>query len=89
MSPSVRKTLPVGALLLTLIASGCSYYKVTDPTSGRSYYTRRVERNTTTLMVNIKDARTGQAKTLATTQIEKISKEEFDAAVNEKETGWR
>jgi len=61
--------------------AGCaSYYKVTDPSSGRTFYTEKVDRpgNHTTIM--FKDAKTGAEVTLPSSEVLEISSDEFKKA---------
>jgi hypothetical protein len=57
---------------------GCttSYYKVTDPTSAKTYYTKDIYQDRGTL--HLRDGTTGNAVTLQNSEIQKISKEEFE-----------
>ncbi|HEU5283491.1 MAG TPA: hypothetical protein VFU53_06745 [Burkholderiales bacterium] len=59
--------------------SACgTYYRVTDPASGREYYTSDVDRDDTT--VTFEDARTGRDVTLQSSEVSKISKDDYRAA---------
>jgi hypothetical protein len=66
-------------VVLSLSLMGCtSYYRVTDPSSGKIYYTHDVN-NRDTGAVSFKDAGTGDQVTLQNSQVTKVSKEEFDS----------
>ena len=66
------------AVLLGL--AGCtSYYRITDPTTGKVYYSTELKQDGST---SFKDARTGDLLTLQNVAVRKISKEEFDAEKN-------
>ena len=66
-----------GAVALTL--SGCaSYYKVTDPGSGRTYYTDDIH-NKGNGVIRFKDENTKQEVTLAGSEVMKITKDQFKA----------
>ena len=69
----------LGVLLLPLVLSaGCSsYYRVTDPASGNTYYTKDVNKKGGGA-VTLKDAATGDKVTLQNSQISKVSKEEYE-----------
>ena len=57
---------------------GCaSYYRVTAPGSAHAYYTDKVERKDSGVVV-FKDAATETEVTLPASQIENITKEQFD-----------
>ena len=63
MKNSLRVTLVSAALLL---ASDCTaYYKVTDPTTGRVYYTTEMKKKSSGA-TTFKDARTGNEVTTPT-----------------------
>lgn len=65
-------------LFACALAGGCaSYYKVTDPVSGRTYYTQEMKKMKDGA-VQLKDARTGSEVTIQNSEVNKISKEEFD-----------
>ena len=66
------------ALLLVLSACGGGYYKVTDPTSGKTYYTNDLSEEKSGA-VKLKDANTGGTVTLQNSEVIKINKEEFKA----------
>jgi hypothetical protein len=58
--------------------SGCaSYYRVTEPGATHTYYTDKVDRKDSGVVV-FKDAATQMEVTLPASQIEKITKEQFD-----------
>lgn len=70
------------AVLLTVWLTACAhdYYKVTDPASGKVFYTEEVKRNGSA--VEFKDAQTGGVTTLQNSQVEEIKKDQYEAAVN-------
>jgi hypothetical protein len=58
--------------------AGCTqYYRVTDPSTGKVYYTTNVDRNHGS--ATLKDARTGNKVTVQNSEVETIRKEEFEA----------
>ena len=75
------KTTPKTILIacsFALILAGCAtYYKVTDPTSGRVYYTQKVKKHEGTGGVTFKDAGTGGEITLQSSEILTINRDEF------------
>ena len=76
-----RRILAVAGLAL-LCAGGCtSYYKVTDPTTGRAYYTTELQHKGSGA-ATLKDARTGNKVNLQNSEVETISKEEFESGKN-------
>ena len=67
---------------LTTIAAGCtSYYRVTDPASGKSYFTTEVNEAGRGGAVKIKDEKTGSTVTLQSSEIKEISEDEFRAGL--------
>jgi hypothetical protein len=76
------KRFAILVLLASLGLSGCaSYYKVTDPSTNKVYYTTDLKRNdggSTTL----KDERTGDMVTVQNSDVQKVNKEEFEAGKN-------
>jgi uncharacterized protein YceK len=66
------------------VLSGCSsYYRVTDPGSGRTYYTKKVDHDLGSA-VKFKDAKTESQVTLQSSEVKEISGSEFDAGVKGK-----
>ena len=64
---------------IALIAGGCTtYYKVTDPTTGRTYYTTELKQKGNG-SATLKDSRTGNTVNLQNTEIAKVKKAEYDA----------
>jgi hypothetical protein len=69
-----RTVFAVGILLF---GAGCTtYYRVTDPTTGKVYYTTELKQNGST---TLKDARTGDSITVQNVEVRKVSKEDFEA----------
>jgi len=78
------KFLLTGVILggLTVMIAGCTnYYRVTDPSSGKSYYTTKVGEAGRAGAVKIKDAKTGSTVTLQSSEVKEISSEEYEAAM--------
>jgi len=74
------KLLRMSVALLFLVAlSACgSYYKVTDPTTGTTYYSTDVE-NQKGGAIKLKDSNTGNTVTLQNSEVSEINKEEYKA----------
>ena len=67
---------------LMLLAGGCaSYYKVTEPGSGKEFYTQDVSRRVTNGSVEFKDAKTGATTTLQNSQVLEIDKKTYEAGL--------
>jgi hypothetical protein len=81
MKRSMRYGWLVVGLCVSLLVVGCaSYYKVTDPQSGKEYYTEKID----TLSggaVKVMDARTGSIVTLQNSQVKEISEKEYKAGI--------
>ena len=61
-----------------LSACGGGYYKVVDPATDKTYYTKEI-REEKGGAVKIKDANTGSSVTLQNSEVTQINKEEFKA----------
>ena len=62
-----------------MLAGGCTtYYKVTDPTTGRAYYTTELQHRESGA-ATLKDGRTGNKVSVQNSEVEKISKEEYES----------
>src|SRR5688572_11838892 len=70
------------ALAVMICAAGCtSYYKVHDPTTGKDYYTTKVDEKKGGAST-LTDARTGSRVTVQNSEVTKIKKEEFETGKN-------
>jgi hypothetical protein len=69
------------AVCVGLLVTGCAtYYKVTDPQSGRNYYTQEVNRERGGA-ASFTDAGSGSTVTIQNSEVKEISGDEFDAGV--------
>ena len=67
---------------LTIVIAGCSsYYRVTDPASGKTYYTTKIDNAGRAGAVKIKDEKTGSTVTLQSSEVKEISEEEYEAGL--------
>ena len=74
----ISAALLAGAVAV-VAAGGCtSYYRVTDPSTDKVYYTTELKKRGSGT-VTLRDGRTGSDVTLQNSQVEKISKEQFDS----------
>jgi hypothetical protein len=75
------RTIVLAAFALVMGLGGCapSYYKVTDPTTGKVYYTSSLEHKSSGAATLV-DAKTGNKVSLQSSEIAKVSKSEFDVA---------
>ena len=68
-------------LVICLFAIGCAkYYMVTDPATEKDYYTKKIKRKKSGA-IKVKDQRTGKIVTLQSSEIEKITKDQFNLGV--------
>ena len=75
---SMLKTLV--AVLLTYSLAACAhYYKVTDPATGKVFYTEDVKRKGSA--VEFKDGQSGGETTLQNSQIVEIKKDAYESGV--------
>lgn len=65
---------------LAFVAGCASYYKVTDPSSGRTFYTEKVDRPKDQTTIMFKDAKTGAEVTLPSSEVLEISSDEYKKA---------
>jgi len=78
---SIRRAFAVVAF--TVLLAGCAhYYKVTDASNGKVYYTEDVKRNGSA--VEFKDAQSGGVMTLQNSNVQDIDKQEYEQGVAKK-----
>lgn len=68
---------------MSLIAGCASYYKVTDPGSGRVFYTEKIDRPKDQTTIMFKDAKSGAEITLPSSEVLEISSDEFKKATGQ------
>jgi hypothetical protein len=74
---------PCAGLLMLLFAAGCTtYYRVTDQSTRRSYYTTDIDR-TESGAVRFYDEKSRASVTLQSSEIVEISKETFNSGIRE------
>jgi hypothetical protein len=67
--------------LMVLVAGCAGYYKVTEPGSGKEFYTQDVSRRGMGGSVEFKDAKTGATTTLQNSQVLEIDKKTYEAGL--------
>jgi len=72
----------VVALLAVSLTACAHYYKVTDPASGKVFYTEDVKRNGSA--VEFKDAQNDSVVTLQNSSVQEIDKQAYETAVPKK-----
>ena len=75
----IRKIVAAAACAALMSAGGCgpTYYKVTDPTTGKDYYTTELKKHQHG-SATLKDAKSGAEVSLQNVEVRKIKKEEYD-----------
>jgi uncharacterized protein YceK len=68
---------------LAFVAGCASYYKVTDPSSGQTFYTEKVERQKGGTTIMFKDAKTGAEVTLPSSEVLEIPADQYKAATGQ------
>ena len=64
-------------LAIVLVTAGCTtYYRVTDPSSGKIFYTTEVKRSGSAVM--FKDAKSGSDVTLQASEVREITSDDFN-----------
>ena len=82
MNQFIRNGLLVVILCVCFVVVGCaSYYKVTDPTSGKIYYTKYIAYARSGAL-KLKDARTESLVIIQNSEVKKISKEDYKAGLS-------
>jgi hypothetical protein len=78
-----RRSKTLALVLLGIAIGGCeSYYKVTEPASGKDFYTQDVSRTLGGGAVEFKDAKTGAMTTLQNSQVLEIDKKAYEAGLS-------
>jgi hypothetical protein len=80
----MRTYIMTGVIIcgLTVAVAGCtSHYRVTDPASGKTYYTTKINEAGRAGAVKIKDEKTGSTVTLQSSEVKEISAEEYEAGL--------
>jgi len=67
-----------------LVGCGGNYYRVNDPAGDRQYYTLDIKQ-TRTGAITFKDEKSGSVVTLQSSEVKKISGDEFKAAMKPEE----
>ena len=69
------------AMVCLTVGCASSYYRVTDPASGKSYFTKKVDATGRGGAVKFKDERTGGHVTLQSSEVKEISAGEYEAGL--------
>jgi hypothetical protein len=77
---------------LIVMSAGCSdshHYRVTDPASGKAYYTTKIDDAGRAGAVKIKDDKTGSTVTLQSSEVKEISADEYEAGLKAEQSAHR
>jgi hypothetical protein len=82
------KLLLAVCILSGLMTAGCStsYYRVTDPGSGKTYYTSNLEKAVQGGAVKFEDTQSGSYVTLQSSEVKELSEGEFIAVLAANQT---
>ena len=75
------KRTMVAAVGLALLTGCTTYYKVHDPTTGKDYYTTKLDQKKSG-STELTDDRTKKTVTIQNSEIQKVKKEEYQAGIN-------
>jgi hypothetical protein len=83
----LRSGLRACALAVAALAlAGCtSYYRVTDPTTGQTYYTTEVQ-HLNSGATRLKDERTKKQVTIQNSHVEQITQDQYEVGVRSQPT---
>ena len=70
--------------VLALVSACSSYYMVHDTASNKTYYTTSIDNEGSNGAIRFKDAVTGASVTLQSSDVKKISSDQFQAATAQK-----
>ena len=73
--------LMVCGLIISVAGCSSSHYRVTDPASGKTYYTTKIDNAGRAGAVKIKDDKTGSTVTLQSSEVKEISADEYEAGL--------
>ena len=70
-------------VVLSLAVAGCSngYYIVNDPFTGKTYYTKKIDRFNSG-NVSFKDDKTGKTVSIQNSEVQEVTSSEFQDALN-------
>ena len=73
-------TTGIAVLMLAVLSACASYYKITDPASGKVFYTTDIDKENSGA-VSFTDEKSKTQVTLQNSEIAEISSDEYDKAV--------
>ena len=79
----MRRLAILTSIIIMMMTIGCaSYYRITDPVTGKDYYTETLEREGGGVI--FKDVNTNETVTLPSSEVLEISKDQFKAKTGTK-----
>ena len=78
---TLAKWMIVGTM--ALLAGCATYYKVTDPSSGRTFYTEKIDRPKGQTTIMFKDTKSGAEITLPSSEVLEIPSDEYKKATGQ------
>jgi hypothetical protein len=86
MKKSSKLTVLLLSSLCLPILMGCrsTYYSVSEPASGKTYYTTKLEKYKKTGAISFVDVVSGKQVTLQTSELKSLSRQEFNRRLYEK-----
>ena len=73
-------TTGIAALMLAVVSACTTYYKVTDPSSGKVFYTTDIDRQRSGA-ISFKDKKSNSEVVLQSSEVAEIGSDEYDKAV--------
>lgn len=73
-------TTGTAALMLAVVSACTTYYKVTDPSSGKVFYTTDIDRQRSGA-ISFKDKKSNSEVVLQSSEVAEIGSDEYDKAV--------
>lgn len=74
-----RGLMLAGVLSLAMLAGCTTYYQVSDPSTGRTYYTTKLKKKSGSTV--FKDASTGSEVSIQNSEISKVTKDQYKQAI--------
>ena len=80
MKTTILHAAAIAALTSVMLAGCATYYRVTDPASGRHYYTRDID-HAGDGTITFKDGRTGDKVSLSSSEISEVAEGDYRRGV--------
>ncbi len=80
---SKLRTLGAGIIMALLVVACSSYYEVSDPSTGKTYYTKKIDEKRDG-SIQFTDSNTGRTVSIQNSEVAKIKSDAYKAAVPKK-----